>query len=174
MPVTLVEAKAQLQMDGDDSRDAEIAGFLKDAVDWVEKFTGQILDAREVTEQFRGFKAVELRAWPIDAGAVPGVAYVDAAGAPVSVIGARLDLSRRPARILPPSGSFFPFRDSDQLFTVTIRAGYEPGAFIPGNFRRAILVLVAAYDADREGGDVLAKAEASARRLCDGFRVRRL
>jgi hypothetical protein len=45
---------------------------------------------------------------------------------------------------------------------------------VPGNFRRAMLVLIAAYDADREGGDILAKADVAATRMCRGFRFRGL
>ena len=60
------------------------------------------------------------------------------------------------------------------ITTVTVRAGYESPDDVPRDLRRAMLVLIGAYDADREGGDILAKAEASARRLCDRHRLRRL
>lgn len=175
LPVTIPDAKDQLQLASDaDDRDAEIDGFIRDAAAFVESVTGHILEARNVTEQFRGYGVVQLAAWPIAPTAVPGVAYTDAAGAPVAVVGTRLDVSRRPARVLPPSGTFYTFRDARQLFTVTIRAGYEDPALVPRDLRRAILVLISGYDADREGGDVFAKAEASARRLCNPHRLRRL
>ncbi len=169
LPVSLDEAKAQLRVDGND-QDAEILDFIRDAAAWVEDYTGHIIEARDVTEQFRGFGAVTLQAWPISAVAAPGVAYTDATGSPIALTGARLDLSRRPARVLPASGHFWPFCSADQLFTVTIRAGYESAADVPRNLCRAMLLLIYAYDADREGGDVLAKAEAAARRLCKGFK----
>lgn len=175
IPVTLQDARRQIRLDEDDeSHDADLVQFIDDAAAWVEEYTGHILLARDVTESFRGFGAVRLRAWPINASAVPGVAYVDAAGAPVAIVGARLDLSSRPARVLPPAGPFYSFCDAQQAFTVTIRAGYEAGDAAPGNFRRAMLILISAYDSDREGGEVFQKAEASARRLCGRFRARNL
>lgn len=170
LPVSLDEAKAQLRADGND-QDEEIQGFIQDAAAWVENYTGLILEAREITEQFCGFGPVFLRAWPIAAGASFGGAYVDAAGSPTALTGARLDLSRRPARFLPPAGtSFWPFYSADQLFTVTVRAGYDDPADVPRNIRRAMLVLIAAYNFDREGGDVFAKAEQRAKSLCKGLK----
>ena len=158
----------------DADRELEIEGFIADAEGWIERYTGHILAARDVTEQFRGFGSVQLRAWPIAPAATPGVAYLDPAGNPVAIVGARLDLSSRPARVLPPRGPFYPFHDTRQLFTVTVRAGYEPADIVPGNLRRAMLVLIAAYDADREGGEVFAQAEKSARSLCSDFRLKRV
>lgn len=171
LPVTLAQAKAQLRVDGDE-QDVEIDRFIRDAAAWVETHTGHILEARDVTESFVGFKPVSLRAWPIFDAAVPGVAYVDAGGAAVAVLGARLDLRRRPARVLPAAGAFWNFTNADQPFSVTVRAGYENPDDVPGNVRRAMLLLIGAYDADREGGDVFVKAEAAARRLCDRFKKR--
>ena len=175
IPVTIEDARRQIRLaEDDDSQDADLRQFIADAAEWVEDYTGHILAARDVTEQFRGFSAVGLRAWPVKPDAVPGVAYVDAAGSPVAIVGARLDVSGRPARVLPPAGPFYSFRDAQQVFTVTIRAGYEDGDTVPGNFRRAMLILISAYDSDREGGDVFQKAEVAARRLCGSKRARQV
>jgi len=175
IPVTIQDARRQVKLAEDDnSQDADLVQFIADAAAWVEDYTGHILAARDVTETFRGFGAVSLRAWPVKPNAVPGVAYVDAAGAPVAIVGARLDVSGRPVRVLPPSGPFYSFRDAQQAFTVTVRAGYEDAGAVPGNFRRAMLILISALDSDREGGDVFQKAEAAARRLCGSKRARRL
>jgi len=174
-PVSLEEARRQLRLAADDdSQDDEIAGFIADAAAWVEDFTGHILDQREVTEHVSGFKPVELLAWPIAADAIPGIAYSAADGTPVAVPGSRLDLSRRPARVFPATGLFWPFRDSAQSFTVTINAGYANASAVPRAFKRAMLILIAAYDADREGGDVFEKAERAAKRICNPFRLRRI
>ncbi|MEH3121085.1 MAG: phage head-tail connector protein [Sphingomonas phyllosphaerae] len=173
-PVTLEDARRQLRMEADDtSRDDDLKTFIADAAAWVENYTGQILDARDITETFRGLGPVALRAWPIKPDAVPAVAYIDVTNTPIALTGARLDLTRRPARVLPPS-QFWPFRDAQQLFTVTIRAGYEADEAAPGTIRRAMLVLIGAYDGDREGGDILAKAEDAARRICGDLRGNRL
>lgn len=174
LPVTLPEASSQLRLDDFDDRGADVAGYIRDAADWVEGYTGHILEQREVTEHVSGFRPVELRAWPIAADAVPGVAYLGAGGAPIAIPGARLDITRRPARVFPGTGLFWPFRDSKQAFTVTITAGYANPASVPGDMKRAMLVLISGYDADREGGDVLQKAITTAERLCHRFRLRRL
>ena len=177
VPVTVDDAARQLRLEPDEispEMSAQLGSWVADAAAWVEDYTGQVLVARDVTEQFRGFGAVNLRAWPVAATAPPGVAYADGTGAPVAIVGARLDVSRRPARVLPPFGPFYSFRDRTQLFTVTIRAGYEAGDVLPGNIRRAMLVLIAAYDADREGGEVFAQAEKTARSLCSHLRLKRL
>lgn len=175
LPVTLYEAKAQLQLgDEDYEHDAEVDGFLHDAVAWVEGATGHILEARDITEQFAGFDRMEVRAWPILPTATPVVTYAGPPVDPITVAGARVDISRRPARILPPAGLRWPFVASSTMVTVTVRAGYEDPGAVPRDLRRAILVLIGGYDADREGGDIFAKAEASARRLCDRHRLRRL
>lgn len=175
LPVSLEEARRQLRLAADDdSQDDEIAGFIADAAAWTEDYTGHILNQREVTERVSGFKPVELRAWPIAADAVPGVAYSTADGVQIPVPSARLDVSRRPARVFPGTGLFWPFRDSAQPFTVTITAGYASASAVPRAFKRAMLILIAAYDADREGGDVFEKAERSAKRICNPFRLRRI
>lgn len=173
-PVLIADGRRQLRLDEDDtSQDQLIEGFIKDAAAWVEQYTGHILVARDVAETFCGFGAVTLRAWPVAPNAVPSIAYIDPAGNPASLLPAlRVDVGRRRARILPAVGSFFPFWRADQSFTVTIRAGYESPDAVPGNLRRAMLLLIAAYDDDREGGDTFAKAVASARTLCSTFRPR--
>ena len=176
-PVSLAEGARQLRLQPDeltDARSEEISGFIADACGWVERYTGHILEARDVTEEFSGFGALELMAWPIAADAVPVMTYDAGAEEPVTIQGARLALHRRPVRVLCPLGSHWPNYHLAPKVTVTIRAGYEPTDELPGNLRRAILILVGAYDADREGGDMVAKAEETARRLCRDFRLRRV
>lgn len=174
LPVSLDEARAQLRVEVGD-HDEEISGFLHDAAAWVESYTGHILEAREVTEDFRcPARSVLLRAWPVANDAVPNVSYLSAAGEPATFAGVFLDVSRRPARISLASGAVWPSRDPNLAFTVTVRAGYETPEEVPRNFRRAMLVLIAAYDADREGGAILAQAETAATRLCRGYKVHRV
>lgn len=148
--------------------------WVRDAAGWVERYTGHILVAREVTEQLVGFSAGALSAWPILPTAVPTVTYSGGAGGGVTVPGARLDLSRRPARVLPAYGSRWPTVPRATPVTVSVRAGYESVGQIPPNFHRAMLVLIAAYDADREGGEIFERAEKTARSLCSSYRLRRL
>lgn len=156
----------------DPSRDAEIADFIDDAAAWVEEYTGHILVARDVVEQFVSFERLRLKAWPIKHDAVVGIGYSPGAGAATNLYGARIASSSRPAVVLPAAGTRWPSGASG--VTVLVRAGYEPDDEVPGNIRRAMLVLISGYDADREGGDVFAKAEASARSLCSRLKARRL
>lgn len=164
LPVSLEQAKTQLRVDGTD-QDTEIADFIQDAADWVTGYTGQILEAHDVEEHFRGFRPVALKAWPISADAEPTITYINSDGEPVSEIG-RLDVTERPARVMPATGDFWPIRSRNQTFSVSVRAGYEDPQDVPRNIRRAMLILIAAYDADREGGAEFQVAEATARRLC--------
>lgn len=147
--------------------------WARDAAGWVERYTGHILVARDVTEQLSGFTRCELSAWPILPDAVPVVTYRDSAGATVS-LPARVDVSRRPARLLPDFGTRWPYVPADTIVSVTVRAGYESVLQMPPNFNRAMLVLIGAYDADREGGEIFERAEKTARSLCGSYRLRRL
>lgn len=173
LPVSLADARAQLKAEPGE-QDEEIQGFIQDAAAWVEQYTGHVLQARNVTEQFRGLGPAELRAWPVADDAAPSVVYYDVNGQPTAVADAELDISRRPARVSFRPGTLWQFPGSKLAYKVSIRAGYESPADVPRNLRRAMLVLIAAYDEDREGGDVLAKAEAAATRLCRGYKVHRV
>ncbi|TCP91885.1 hypothetical protein C8J42_103577 [Sphingomonas sp. PP-CE-1A-559] len=172
IPVSIEDARRQVRLDeDDDSQDADLNVSIVDAAAWVERYTGHILVARDVVEVFRvPPRAVELRAWPVKPDAVPMVTYDDT----VAVPGVRLDRTGRPARVLAAQGSCWPLTRTDQLLRVAIRAGYEPGDIVPGNFRRAMLILISAYESDREGGDIFQKAETAAKSLCRDFRARNL
>ncbi len=173
IPVTIQDAKRQLRIElGDTSQDEDIEGFVNDAAAWVEKYTGHILVARDVVEQFDSFDRLRLRAWPVKPDATVGIGYAPLTGAATNLYGSRIASSSRPASILPAVGSTWPA--SVNGVTVLVRAGYEPTDTVPGNFRRAMLILISAYDSDREGGAVFQQAEASARRLCSWFRARNL
>lgn len=179
IPVSLDDAKLHLRHAGEQlsaERQSEIQGFIDDAAAWAESYTGHILEAREVVEQVTGFNRLALRAWPIKPDAVAAVTYELSDGATIAVADVRVDTRVRPARLWLLSGSNWPVTGRCTNATITVRAGYEAGDQVPGNFRRTMLILIAAYDADREGGDLFAKAEATARALCDraNLRLRRV
>jgi uncharacterized phiE125 gp8 family phage protein len=172
IPVTLEDAKRQLRVElDDDERDEEIVGFINDAVAWVEEWTGHIFVARDITAEFASFKDISFREWPIAPGAAPTVTYPDG-GSAVTVTDVRAITSRRPVRILPWIGSRWPTVSVGTGATATVRAGYEDSDTVPGVFRRVMLILIAAYDDDREGGAAFQKAEETARALCRGLRPR--
>lgn len=174
IPVSIQDARRQIQLDEDDeTRDADLTVWIADAAAWVEKYTGHILVALDVTQEFSGSGLAPLRAWPVKPTAAVTVSYPDASGNAVPMTGMRLSAATRPARIIPSLSCGFsaPRRAA---MTVTVRAGYEPSDHVPGNFRRAMLILISAYDSDREGGEVFQNAEKSARGLCRDFRLRQL
>lgn len=160
-PITVEEARAHLRIDGD-GEDADIVRYIRDARDWVEDYTGHILVRREVTETFDTLTNVRLRAWPVAVGTVPVVIASD-----LLIDGARLAVGNRPVRLLPALGASFP-RMAKAADAVSVRfdAGYADTVAIPGVFMRAMLLLIGAYHADREGGDLFVKAEEAAKSLC--------
>lgn len=170
IPVSLEDARRQLRLaENDTSMDADIVGYIADAAGWVEKYTGHILVARDVIERvWAPRRAFELKAWPIKPDAVLSVE--DPALLPV--MGVRLNADTRPATMM--IGTCWPLRRFGEYLTVTVRAGYEADDTIPGNMHRAMLILISAYEADREGGDIFQKAEATARTLCRDYRLKRL
>lgn len=172
IPVSLDDAKQHLRLElDDDTQNDLVLGWIADAAGWVENYTGHILEARDVTESFVGFDAPQLKAWPIKPAAVPVLTYEASGGAIVPITDVRISLVRRPARVVPWVGSRWPSLPVAPPVNVTVRAGYEAGDIVPGNFRRAMLMLIGAYDADREGGDVLAKAEKTAKSICRPYRL---
>ena len=147
---------------------------MNDAIGWVEVHTGHLLRLRSVTESLSSFDGT-LKAWPVATTAKARVAYGVPGVTPVLIENVPVIVSRRPARLARPAAlAAWPRLDAGAEVQVTVDAGYATADLIPGNLRRAVLVLAAAYDSDREGGDILAAAEKSARSLCGPFRMRRL
>lgn len=147
---------------------------MNDAIGWVEVHTGHLLRLRSITETLSSFDAT-LKAWPIAPTARASVSYGILGVTPVLIDNVPVIVSRRPACLARPTAlAAWPRLDIGAEVQVTVDAGYATADLIPGNLRRAVLVLAAAYDSDREGGDILAAAEKSARSLCSPFRMRRL
>ena len=159
LPVTLDDAKRQLKIIGDDD-DAEINDFILDAAGWVEGYTGHLLEQRQVTERFSSFERIRLGSWPITAETVT----VTHAG--IAIAGARLSAVTRPAGLLPAVNGVWPVVSTGDVIEVTYSAGYADPASVPREIRRAMLILIAAYDADREGREIVQQAEKTARNLC--------
>lgn len=174
--ITLDEAKRQLRLTPSNaSQDEEIKGFLADAQAWVTGYTGFLFAPQQVTEQFRvPGRRITLRAWPVQPGAAVSVSYTDAAGRPAVMTAVRVQYESGRVTLSPSSGLAWPVMDTSLPLSVTTEAGLPEGIPVPGEIRRAVLMLIGAYDDDREGGETIAKAEATARRLCSRFRARAL
>ncbi len=176
IPVTLEDARRQIRLEEDDeSRDTDLTVWIADAAAWIERYTGHILVAREVTETFAAFGRIRLRAWPVAPNAVVALDYGLPGEVATTIADARLFGHGRPATILRPAAlAWWPILPRGGVISVTFRAGYEETDPVPGNFRRAMLILIAAYNGDREGGELFAMAEATAKGLCRDFRARQL
>ena len=165
LPVSLDDAKRQLRVLGD-TRDAEIAEFITDAAGWVEEYTGHLLEPREITERFASFARLHLSGWPIVGGPIT-VKTLTGTGETI-IDGAYLYAVSRPGSVLPATGTRWPRLLDGETIEVSYTAGYVDPADVPRNFRRAMLVLITAYDFDREGGEKMQAAEMTAKRLCRG------
>jgi hypothetical protein len=163
--VTIEAARRQLRLEASDtSRDEDLRDFIADAAAWVQSYTGHILSDGEIVEQHTGRGPVRLLAWPIFDDSTLTVTMTGTDGVEIP-IPARLSYFRRPAELLP-SAPGWPYWAVGRQFTVTVRAGYQNLDQVPRNFRRAMLILITAYDEDREGGALFQAAEAAARKLC--------
>ncbi len=170
--ITLDEAKRQLRLTpSNTSQDEEIKGFLADAQSWVTGYTGFLFSPQTVTESFRvPGRRIALRSWPIQPGAVVAVSYPAPNGSAAAIQDISTEIVRGRLSLSPLAGRCWPLHDPSQTLTVTVEAGLPAGVAVPGEIRRAVLMLIGAYDDDREGGETIAKAEATARRLCRRFR----
>jgi uncharacterized phiE125 gp8 family phage protein len=174
-PISTDEAKRQLRVDST-ADDTLIAGYIIAAREWVEDYTGLVLTRREVTEALGGFlRQTRLRAWPIDAEQPVTIVYRDISGAEQTIANAELRAASRPGTIYPASGALWPSNSIlGGSIDVTFTAGYADPATIPQAVRMAMLVMLTGFYEDREGGEILAAAESSAKRLCRRYKRRTL
>ncbi len=164
-PVSLAEAKKHLDVARDDQDDM-IAGMITAAREWVESYTGLSFDGDAVTQTFRCFRAgITLLVWPADDDAEVTVAYLNTAGEPVAVTGARLWRAAKPARLLPPLGGTWP-TDADGSIAVTVSG-------VPFSLKAAMLLMIGDLYANRESaivGTIYANTGAI-ENLCHPYRM---
>lgn len=174
-PISTAEAKKHLRVDSS-TDDTLIAGNIVAAREWVEDYTGLVLARREVTESLSSFRAqTKLRAWPIAANLPVTIVYRDTTGAEQTIATANLRAASRPGLIYPALGTRWPHADTvTGSIDVTFTAGYADAASIPQVLKQAMLVMLTAFYEDREGGEMFAAAEASAKKLCRRHKRRTL
>ncbi|MEH3107146.1 MAG: hypothetical protein PGN09_07650 [Sphingomonas fennica] len=171
-PVSIAEARYQARI-GDDATDATVEGYIARARGWVERHTGHLLVERPITVAFDRFDRLRLREWPVKPETAV-LTYRDRTGATVP-LPVRMVAGSRPARILPTAGAYWPACATEaDAISVTVTAGYASASDIPGDLVQAMLVLIAAYYVDREGGEVLAASKKSAAGFCSDYRLRGL
>lgn len=169
-PVTLAEARAHCRVLSTDEDDL-ITALIIAAREWVENFTGHILVQREVTQRLSCFKRPRLFAWPIADDATVTATYVDSDGATQALNGARLIFGNGWAELATAFGSAWP--TSYGPATVTVEAGYATAEDVPQSMKQAILLLVAAWFANREAVSDKAMVEApfAVEALCQPYRM---
>lgn len=164
-PVTLAEARKHLDLTRDD-QDEMIESMVTAAREWVENYTGLSFNGDAVTQTFRCFRAgITLLVWPADDDAEVTVAYLNKAGEPVEVTGARLWRAAKPARLLPPLNGAWP-TDADGMIAVTVQG-------VPFSLKAAMLLMIGDLYANRETGVVgVSYANTGAiENLCHPYRV---
>lgn len=164
-PVTLAEAKKHLDVVRDDQDDM-IESMITAAREWVENYTGLSFNGDSVTQTFRCFRAgITLLVWPADDDAEVTVAYLNQAGEPVEVTGARLWRAAKPARLLPPLNGAWP-TDADGTIAVTVQG-------VPFSLKAAMLLMVGDLYNQREetAVGVSISASGAVENLCHPYRM---
>ena len=164
-PISETEARQHLRLTPTQPAPL-LAGYITAAREWVEDYTGQTLIPRQITQTLDGFsRQLALRAWPVAPDAPVKIVYRHQDGTEGVLSNAVARTATRPVRLAPAIGELWPRWAAGQI-EVTVTAGYPSAEAVPQKFKQAMLILITAYHEDREGGDLLEKAEAAARRLC--------
>lgn len=143
-PVTLQEAFRQLNLETDSGEDSVVKDIITDARTYVERFTGQSLAVQTWKRVFDEFPdTIELLRGPVTA--VTELQYYDTDNASQTLnVGTQIitDFTSVPARITPLVDAGWPDTEARTgAVSVTYTAGYT-AANIPGNLKRAILLMV--------------------------------
>lgn len=145
LPVTLQQARLQLQLDDDQiMNDARILGLIRSATRVAEHDLGRVLMPQTWEAVHDGFCGrLALGRWPVQS--VQSVVYVDADGAPQTLDPGRyrLDVSEPRGFVCPATGTQWP-QAARQPDAVRVRfvAGYESAAAVPANVVQWILLHV--------------------------------
>jgi len=170
-PVTLSEVRRALRIDHDDEDDL-IRELIVSAREAVEHMTSLTVVRRAVTKGFDGFSDyMPLWAWPIVVEDGATVSFVDTSGMEQALAGVRLLAHRRPARIAPAVGEHWP---AAEAVSVTVTAGYPTRDAVPRALRRAMLMLIGHWYANREAvviGSVASKLDLAVEELVGPFRI---
>lgn len=157
-----------------DAEDDTLAQFRLTGIGWVEDYTGIILASRPVTQQFKCFNRLRLRAWPVNS--IVSINYFAADGTATQLADSeyRLMAITRPAQVGRaasgvPSAAAWPatMGGVDDAVSVTVQAGYSSADAIPNELLTAALVIIRSLYDDRR---VTPEAADSAKGLCQFHR----
>lgn len=152
--LTLADLKSYLRYEADDtSNDTALGIILAGGQSWIERYTGQLLTQREVTETPRGFGTFfDLRWQPYVADSLT-IGYRDTAGEEQAIADVQIATVDGRARIYPAVNGAWPIVGSPAGITLTYTAGYADPDDAPEVLLLALGVFAAMSDEDRAGGD---------------------
>jgi uncharacterized phiE125 gp8 family phage protein len=172
-PVTITEAKAQVNMANDNSQDTFLTSLIAPARAYVEKISTYTLVAgtRVFTfTQWGDFLEIFLR--PITS--VTSVGYIDEDGNAASYTGYLAPLGAYPLRVFPAANDDFPTIADGTTITVTVAAGALDSSSVEYLIaKRAILLLIGHWFEYRESavtGQVAPEVVFAVRDLLDAIR----
>lgn len=170
-PLTTAELKSQLRKTTTDE-DTLIAAYGVAAREWVEHYTGHILNQREVEDNFGEWgDYLTLRYQPItvdDPTPTLTVEYTDDEGDFIEYAERVIRDFQYPWTVHPPYGLPFPSLGGPATIKVTYTAGYADAASVPEKFKQAIRVLVASMFENR--GAMSEESQQTARFLLRSYR----
>jgi uncharacterized phiE125 gp8 family phage protein len=170
-PLTTAELKAHLRKTTTDE-DSLIAAYGIAAREWVENYTGHILNQRAVTDSFGEWgDYLTLYHQPITVGdptPTLTVEYTDDEGDFIEYEARVVRDFKYPWTIHPPYGFSFPSLGGPASITVTYTAGYANAAAVPETFKQAIRLLVTSMYTNR--GTLDAETERAVRFMLRSYR----
>lgn len=144
--ITLAQAKEQCRVRHDDE-DSLISGYILAARNWVERFTGVIVDQREIVDSFEAFATpLTLSRGPVIE--VTEIAFTDTAGDPQTVTGFRV----QNGKVYPPDAGW-PSIEAYSAIDVSYDAGYGPYDEFPEELNQSMHLLVAHWYDNRSAVD---------------------
>lgn len=149
--ITLARAKEQCRVRHADEDDL-IAAYVLAARNWIERYTGVVVDQREMVDSFEAFATyLPLTRTPVIE--VTEIAYTDTDGAPQTVTGFRV----QKGKIYAPTAGW-PSIETYSTIEVSYDAGYGPYDAFPEELNLAMLMLVAHWYDNRsvvDSGNVI-------------------
>ena len=178
-PLSVIEAKDHLRVDGDDD-EVLIAAYIKAAREFAEAYTGRTLINTVYTLSLDKFPtssdAIEIPAAPL--ASVTSISYVDTDGATDSMDSSdyRVDTSSEPGRITVAYGNSWPStRDITNAVSIVYTGGYGTSRDdVPEGIRMAMRLLVGHMYENREAvviGTAANELPLAVESLLDAYRV---
>lgn len=154
--VDLAAAKTSQRIEGDDE-DALLAGFLRAAIDYVERRSGKNLTEKVEMQTVDGFCG-RIRLWKGPVSSILSVAYDDDQGVEQTFTDYRFVGSEQ--LLLPAYNKSWPtYRRASGSVRISYIAGYKPEE-VPAQLLQAALLLFGHFNANREA--VIASDRAAA------------